>query len=341
MVDTDLLSTAHTSLKRIQDFDPQSLTRRDDLGGSFELSGAVEPARKIIGLFRMLPLSSLEDFAENEVKQIEALAASSWKTFDDALKFDPSAEADPAPRRNQIINNIQDSYQPTFSKLLPYISFSAARTADFQSLAEDGRATIQGIEDRISKLTNSIEKQGQEVARVLDEARRNLAEQGVSQEAFHFQKEAELHGSEADKWMRRTVWWAVGLGLYALLTIFMHRLPYIAPQNSIETAQFIVGKVLVFGVIAFMLSLSARSYLSHRHNEIISRHRQNALMTYRSLVEAGATQEARDIILQQAAAAIYGAQDTGYVKSAESSKTTVTELIPRTSLPIGSGSAAS
>ncbi|WP_319826291.1 hypothetical protein [Thalassovita sp.] len=144
-----------------------------------------------------------------------------------------------------------------------------------------------------------------------------------------------MHQKEAEVWRKRTGNWAIVLGLFAAATLFLHKCPWIKPENNLEAAQLIVSKVLLFGVVAYMLSLSAKNYLSHRHNEVVNRHRQNALMTYRSLVEAGSTQEARDIILQQAASAIYQQQDTGYVKTSERSNSTITELIPRTSLPLG------
>lgn len=121
-------------------------------------------------------------------------------------------------------------------------------------------------------------------------------------------------------------------GCLCSLNTFLHKVPVISPSNAIESLQPIVSKVLIFGVVAYMLAMSVRSYLSHKHNEIVSRHRQNALKTHRSLVEAGGTHEARDIILQQAASAIYQLQDTGYVRAKETSSNTVTELIPRTSL---------
>lgn len=322
------------SLTRIQGFDPTSLERKTDLGSAFEMSGAVQPARKLVDLFKLLPKSSLDYFPDSALKQIGSTSASNFRLFSEVLEFNPSSAAEPAAKRKELIDKLESSYQPTFSKLLPLISFSVARTADFQSLAEEGRATVQGVEDRIAVLVEEIASQGEDVGRVLEEARTNLAEKGVSQEAYHFQKQADTDKSEAEVWRLSTLYWALALGGFAACSVFIHKLAFLAPQNAYDAAQLIVGKVLCFGVIAYMLALSAKNYLSHRHNEVVNRHRQNALMTYKSLVEAGGTQEARDIILQQAASAIYQLQDTGYVKSSEKMNSTITELIPRASIPI-------
>jgi len=68
----------------------------------------------------------------------------------------------------------------------------------------------------------------------------------------------------------------------------------------------------VFAVLSFMLYLSARSFLSHKHNAVVNRHRQNALLTYRALADAAAADQNREVILTHAAACIFSPQPTGY-----------------------------
>jgi len=79
-----------------------------------------------------------------------------------------------------------------------------------------------------------------------------------------------------------------------------------------------LSKVLIFAVISFVLYLSARNFLSHKHNAIVNRHRQNALMTYKAIVEAtGDNQQTSDAILIHAASCIYAPQPTGYAGSSD------------------------
>jgi hypothetical protein len=61
-----------------------------------------------------------------------------------------------------------------------------------------------------------------------------------------------------------------------------------------------------------MLYLCAKNFISHKHNAIINRHRQNALLTYTALVEAAGDTPNREVILVQAAACIFSPQGTGY-----------------------------
>ena len=325
------------SLRRIQEFDPNTLVRRDDLGAAFEFSSAVGPAQRLISLFSRLPVSGLEVFASNELVAIQNVADSVYHSFEQILGFDPQT-ADSATKREALISGLVSQYQSVFSQLHPLIAFSVARTANFLELAEEGRATVQSIQDQVDALLTEIARKGGEADTVLDEIRRVSAERGVSQEAFHFSKQADTHKTEADIWRKYTVRMSIALGVYSFATIFLHRIPWLSPVNQIETAQFVVSKVLIFGVLAYMLGLCAKNFLSHKHNELVNRHRQNALMTYKSLVNASATPESRDIVLQQAATAIYQLHDTGYVKSGDqSSRTNLLEVIPRTTISTSGG----
>jgi hypothetical protein len=76
-----------------------------------------------------------------------------------------------------------------------------------------------------------------------------------------------------------------------------------------------LSKILIFAVLAYMLLLCARNFLSHKHNAIVNKHRQNALLTFNALVAAAGTEERRDVILTYAAACIFSPQDTGYTKA--------------------------
>lgn len=52
-----------------------------------------------------------------------------------------------------------------------------------------------------------------------------------------------------------------------------------------------------------------------KHNEIGNRHRQAALQTFDALVEAADSHQAKDVILQHAANAIFQHRDSGYLKN--------------------------
>lgn len=328
---------AKASLVRVQKFDPNDLVQKAKFGeASFD--EAVVPASKLVKLFRQLPESILDLLPESELQMIKAQADSVYQLFQQILEFDIDV-GDVRNRQLQFIDKLKTSYQSHFSKMFPLISYSMARTVDFNRLEEQGRAAVQSVTDQTENLMAEIDTQKEEAGRILEQVRKTAAERGVSQEAFYFKGEADNHADEARVWRNGTIIMSLMVGIYGVSTLFLHKIPFLSPSNTYETIQLMAGKLIVFFVLAYMLSICAKSFLSNRHNEIVNRHRQNALMTYKSLVDAGGTSEARDAILNHAAASVYHLHDTGFTKAVDNGGTSSSSfvgLLPRGSLNSGS-----
>lgn len=334
-----ILDDAKAALARVQEFDAKDLEQSGRLG-EVRFHAAIEPAQRLIMLFRQLPVAALDTLPSNELTQVKSQANSIYQLFEQILSFDVN-EGDVRNRQTQAIDKVNAAYQGVFSKLFPLISYSMARTVDFNQLETQGRATVQTIKDQTDALMAELEEQKNQASAILDEVRQAAAEQGVSQQAVYFRDEADSHKSEAVLWRKRTIGVAIAVGLYGVTTLFLHKVPFLSPENTYETVQFTVGKLLVFFVLTYMLALCSKNFLSNRHNEIVNRHRQNALMTYKALVDAGGTPEARDVILNHAAASIYRLHETDYTKPSDgsgSSSSSIIEMLPRTSLPLNTPS---
>ncbi len=193
---------------------------------------------------------------------------------------------------------------------------------------------LQTIENEAGTLTETLKQNKEEAEQILLDIRKTAGEQGVSQQAIYFKEEADKHEEEAEKkWAKRTVGLAVALGVYAFLSIYLHKLPWVKLENTYQTVQFAISKILIFAVISYMLYLSTKNYLAHKHNAVVNRHRQNALMTYTNIADAASEASNRDVILTHAAGCIFSPQPTGYSgeQSGEgASAKTVVELLSTT-----------
>jgi hypothetical protein len=107
----------------------------------------------------------------------------------------------------------------------------------------------------------------------------------------------------------------IALGAYAILTLVIHKIPWLSPTTTVEAAQLAVSKGLIFVAIGYLVLFFSRNYLASRHNAVVNRHRQNSLVTYRALVEAAGDQTNREVVLTRAAESIFGAQATGFAKT--------------------------
>ncbi len=204
-------------------------------------------------------------------------------------------------------------------------------------MENEARAMLQNVKDEASEITEQLSEHQEQAQGVLADVRRVAAEQGVSQQAIYFKDEAEAHEELAETWRSRTTKLAWGLGGYALLSIFFHKWSWLQPEDTIQSIQLVTSKILIFGVISYMLFLSAKNFLSHKHSAIINKHRQNALMTYTAITDSAATEESKDVVLNHASACIFSPQDTGFIKSqSQQSSTTrsVVELLPKTTMKL-------
>lgn len=150
--ETTMRKEAKTSLERMQTFDVQTLPRKEDLGTGFHFSDAVEPATRLVELYKRLSLSALDDFPLTVLTSVKNRANEDYARFDEILKFDPKV-GNATAQRDQLLNQIEAAYQDAFQILSPFISYSLHKTADFGRLEGEARATIQSIRDQADEIT--------------------------------------------------------------------------------------------------------------------------------------------------------------------------------------------
>lgn len=294
------------SLRRMQDFDASSLPQTTRLGQDLDFGNAVSPAKRLIALYRQLSPNVIPDLPQNRADSIKSVADADFSRLEEIRKFDPKVIGNPGQARDQLVNSIVASYNNTFNELHPYISYSASKTTDFQRLETEQRSRLQSISDAADKLMQQLEQQKTDAERILVEVRATAAEQGVSQQAIYFSTEAVEHSKEASWWLKATSVCACAVFLWSLFG------PKALIWVGYTDVQLGVSKVLSFGVLSFLTYLSAKNFLSHKHNNIVNKHRQNALATYRALVEAAGSPGVADVVLTHASACIFAPQATGY-----------------------------
>lgn len=306
------LDQAKKSLERMQNFDVATLPRVDVLGTALNFTDALDPATRLIDLYRQLPMEVLDQLPNNFLRTIQQQADNDFNLLDAILNFESGMSK---AERDTRINSLRQAYDPTFQQLHAFISYSVRKSTDFSKLEREARSLIQHVTDRANELQQELEKRKKEADAVLQAVRKVAEEQGVSQQAIYFKNEADNHEKESTVWLKRTVWLTVGLTVYAAVTLFLHQIPILAPTNLYETAQLVASKVLIFVTISYFLILSAKNYVAHRHNSVVNRHRQNALATYTALVKAAGEEATRDVVLAKAADCIFSAQSTGFAKT--------------------------
>lgn len=311
MATEKVYTTCRDALVRVQTFDPETLGRIDDLGRQMNFAEAVKPAEAIIAVYKRIPESALPDFTDGQLNAILAQANADYNVFKQILEFN-AASGDAVGTRSNILANIKVRRDQVFDQLWQYVAYGVARITDTSLLETQARATIQGIEDQASKLTEQLAKAKSDADSALAAIRAVASEQGVSQQAIYFKEEAQTQETLADKWLSYTYRFAAALGTFAVFSLFLHRIDWIKPASNADVFQLITSKILIFTVLGYLLIMAAKNYTTHKHNAVVNRHRQNALLTYRALVTAAEDTGTQDIVLAHAASCIFSPQETGF-----------------------------
>ena len=333
---SDLAAQTRESVERMQNFDTSTLPRMADLGKDLNFKDSVPHAERLVGMYQRLSLKALDDLPDANLNQIKQRADADYNVFSQALEF-KTDQASPVNQRKSIMQSIEGAYDQSFAALSQWVSYGASVAVDFQRLETEARASVQAVKDQGAEMAEEMQSLRDQAGGILAEVRKVAAEQGVTQQAEYFKSEADRHDEEADRWKKQTFLWALGLGVYALLSLGLHKIDWLAPENLYQAIQLATSKVLIFGVISYMLFLAARNFLSHRHNAIINRHRQNALLTFKALVDAAKDEAVQDIVLTHAAACIFAPQETGYSRGRgkEGHSTNIFEMLPRPMVKLG------
>ena len=311
-----LLDEVNKHIEFMQSFDSESIARKD-LGLQLNFEEVVPVVQRLVNLYRCLSLATVEELTVSQIEKIKHHTLGIRKYISGIMNFNLSnISGNPMEQRRNIIRILRQMHSRAFEDFL--ICYDAIRKINPQSFDNIISVTKENIEEEIKKLKKEIEsfqnemtdlkKEGEDV---LNSIRNTAAEHGVSQQATFFKEEADGHEVRADKW-RNGVWITAGsLVAFAMFSLF---LPTFYWLENVGTVQLTISKTLIFSALAYSLFFCAKNYAAHRHNVVINRHRQNALMTYQALVKANSNPENADIVLAQAARYIYAPQDTGHTR---------------------------
>ena len=302
----EMIDQTTASVERMQQFDVSHLPRADDFGKQMAFPDAVEPAEKLISLYKKINLPTLAMMPQSMLQNIQTTADNDYGLFDAILTF---TAAQGPTGRDSLVGNIVGAYDSTFDNLVQAICFGFAEKTDFEALGNNARTALQGIETMHSETKKQMEGMREESQKILADIRDVAAEQGVSQQAMYFQEEAKFHSQSQSRWLMA----AGGFAVVALSWLLGWEIP--SGEWSVAVASAVATKALIFSLLAYAVLFCVKNYTAHRHNYVVNTHRQKALLTYRSLVNAANFEEGQDIVLTQAARCIFEQRDTGYAKS--------------------------
>jgi hypothetical protein len=325
----DALAQTISSVESIQNLDPQQIARTETLGRALDFSAAIPAFRKVVEFYKQIPIQFLADLPDSQQTQLRQYALEFLAIFQRLMAFDPAQSSDAKGEREGLINQVNGAHTTQFNNMYPLVSYLASRQRDLSSVEREARAVVEATKAQADQLTETMKSAEAETQRVLAEVRKTAAEAGVSQQARYFADQAQIHSDAAGDWQKYTVALAAALAVFAALSVLLGY-TVLEPKTVYQALQLTIAKVLIFSTLAYLLFLSARTLLAHRHNEIVNKHRQNALLTFNALAEAASSEQTREVVLTHASACIFAPQESGFAKPAGAQTAqSLIEVLPR------------
>lgn len=232
-------------------------------------------------------------------------------------------------KRDEVLRDLKAAYESLWRELRYDYTFAVVRQLQPELIEAKidavQKAAEKSVRDSTAATAEKSEALLKELQGIADSAQKAAGLTGAAANAKFFDDAASAQSDEARAWGRRGRWaagWLIVAIAFVALLPFLHAIPGLSwlvwTENAQGTAQLLGIKVLVVVPLLYWVVLCARNYMAHKHNEVVNRHRQNALQTFKALVDAAKEPSKQDIILTKAAECIFGHQETGFVKAADS-----------------------
>jgi hypothetical protein len=303
-------------LSEIGAIDAESLARVDDLGKQFSFQSGIQYFRRILKLFQDLSEVSLDDVSHQVLTQLLQQAQNALTLFADIRKFSPANVASPAQQRDALITRARDGYDGYYRTLTPVTGYLVRMGTDFKALEQNAREHFDKMLKESAASQHNLNLTVLEAQGILEKIKTAAAEAGVAQHSVHFREEATRHGKGARVWLFATITLGALGAIYSLWS-FHYFLPTATPDKAEwwPHLTYFTSRLLVLSVIFFGMAWASKNFRSQKHNEVVNRHRQNALRTFEAFVKAADDKQTKDAVLLQATKCIFEGQSSGYLSS--------------------------
>ena len=275
--------------------DPKSFGNVTKGRTSVELPEVVPIIQRIVSFFARVTPGDIEVIPDNqrhvfsgEIANVQSAFQSIWN-----LEYQEG---------NQAEDHLRGVYHRVRSQLTPFVP---PDTLD----AAGSKADIQRLIRSANEAKDATERVKDEAETVLADVRDLAKEQGVTQHARIFRDASEEYEKKKKPWLLAFgILSSLALGGAVLLIV-------LGPTGSGDLGMAIqttATKLFAFAVLSYTILLAGRGYRAAAHNEIINRHRFNALRSFQAFVDGASDEATKNAVLVQATHSIFSHRPSGF-----------------------------
>lgn len=304
-----VLTELNERFETILSYKIEGLTREEELGTQFSFKESEEYFVKIIDLFKRVKEVNLQEVPFNLLNSFNGQLNQAITYFEQAKTFNPAVN-NAVNTRNAIITNIQNNYDNYYTHSIPILSIGLLNSNDLSVERSKMNQLIADLENEKRASKEESENKLAELNSIIENAKSFATKAGISKHSSVFKTESDFHETESKKWLGYTTKILIAIIIVAIGLAF---LGLYFTENT-QLIQFTITKVVILSTLFYGLALTNRNYKAHKHNEILNKHRQNALTTFETFSNAASDEQTKNAILLETTHSIFSNQQTGYLK---------------------------
>lgn len=237
-------------------------------------------------------------------------AIESAKSF--SITTDNAAQA-----REQILSQLQGYSHHLLNEAHSWIAFLFVTSGEAQESFKTISDTVERATDVLKTAESVAANKSDQIDDIIQTAREAAGKAGVGHFTSNFETEAKKLGTAA-------IWWllfsavAAG-GTIALAIIFLGFLKVTGHADTTELVQLAISRIVVLGLMFAITVWCGRIYRATKHQQMVNRHRANALKTFQAFVQSSSDPVMQDAILMETTRSIFAITPSGYLGNEASS----------------------
>ncbi|MCW3996671.1 MAG: hypothetical protein NWE98_11065 [Candidatus Bathyarchaeota archaeon] len=301
-------------LDQITIYNAEDLATGKDLGAINFLSGKYlfEQAIQLAKEFRSLPLDLLPNQTLGQLRSpVQQLGNALKKVAD----FTLVGQQNPEGQRNSILQEVQRFYDEAFLALTPHLAYLSLKSAEVQETMRRSKELLIDTQKKVADDLKEVAQMKKDLDGIVQAARDAASKIGVAQFATKFEELSTEHDGHSENWLKATIGLAVSTVLAAVGLLLL--LPPLTDMSDPSTIQRIITKLIVISILYYGALWASRNYRAHRHLAVVNKHRQSALSTFETFVNAAADQQTKNAVLLEATHCIFSPAVSGYLGADE------------------------
>lgn len=322
---TEAIASLKKALGDPTTIDVKALVREKELGSALNFSEAQPLFNLTISLMARLKDSNFRVLPTPKIQELTSACQSIHQRLQDIRDFNPDHGTS---GRNSLIQELDSTLNQQFSLLTAVIASSGQDEAAIRAQRDEVAQIVQSIKATRDDVEQSAKETGDRSKTILDQAQTTAASVGIHSHAKHFQEEAERDGRLSVLWFVAT---SVLIGTAACVSYWTISRTVAVDAGWVAVVQLTVGRFSLMAIAYFAAIWASRMYRAARHNQVVNRHRVNALRTFETFASAARDDTARNAVLLRATECIFSHQASGFSDSRpETGATKIVSAVPPT-----------